>query len=153
MKLGEALTLRGDLQARVSELRNRLKESARVQEGEKPHEDPSALLKEFESIADDLERLVARINRTNLAVRLGDGRTLTEALARRDSLTLRHQTFRALAEAAAERHDRYSRSEIKMLTTVRVAEIRQKADDLARERRELDVAIQEANWANDLLDE
>lgn len=47
MKLGEALTLRGDLQARVSELRNRLKESARVQEGEKPHEDPSALLKEF----------------------------------------------------------------------------------------------------------
>lgn len=40
-----------------------------------------------------------------------------------------------------------------MLTTVAVAEIRQKADDLARERRELDVAVQEANWANDLLED
>ena len=111
-----------------------------------------ALLNEFDAVADELEKLVADINRANLTVQLRDGRTLTEALARRDSLTLRHQTLRALAEAAAEKHDRYSRSEIKMLSTVGVTEIRQKADDLARERRELDVAIQEANWANDLLE-
>jgi hypothetical protein len=148
--LGEALTRRSDLQTRVSELRNRLAQSARVQEGEQPHEDPTLLLAEFEAVADELERLIGQINRANLSVRLADGRTLTEALARRDSLTLRHQTFRALAEAAAERQDRYSRSEIKILSTVPVAEIRQKADDLARERRELDVAIQEANWANEL---
>lgn len=150
MKLGEALTRRSDLQTRMAELRNRLTASARVQEGDKPHEDPAALLNEFDAVADELEQLVGEINRANLAVRLTDGRTLTEALARRDSLTLRHQTLRALAEAAAEKHDRYSRSEIKILSTVAVAEIREKADDLARERRELDVAIQEANWANDL---
>lgn len=112
-----------------------------------------ALLTEFEAVADELEKLVGQINRANLAVRLSDGRTLTEALARRDSLTLRHQTFRALAEAAAEKHDRYSRSEIKMLSTIAVAEVRQKADDLARERRELDVAIQEANWGNELRED
>jgi hypothetical protein len=152
MKLGEALTRRSDLQTRATELRARLKESARVQEGEKPHEDPSKLLEEFEQVADALERLVSQINRTNLSARLSDGRTLTDALAHRDSLTFRHETLRALAEAAAEKHDRYSRSEIKMLSTVPVADIRQKADDLARERRELDVAIQEANWANDLLE-
>jgi hypothetical protein len=150
MKLGEALTRRSDLQTRMVELRNRLTESARVQEGDKPHEDPAALLKEFDALADELERLIGEINRANLAVRLADGRTLTEALARRDSLTLRHQTLRALAEAAAEKHDRYSRSDIKILSTVAVAEIRKRADDLVRERRELDVAIQEANWANDL---
>jgi hypothetical protein len=150
MKLGEALTRRSDLQTRMVELRNRLTESARVQEGDTPHEDPAALLKEFDAVADELERLIGEINRANLAVRLADGRTLTEALARRDSLTLRHQTLRALAEAAAEKHDRYSRSEIKILSTVAVAEIRKRADDLVRERRELDVAIQEANWANDL---
>lgn len=150
MKLGEALTRRGDLQTRVGELRNRMTQSARVQEGEKPHEDPAALLDEFDAVADELERLIGQINRANLTVRLPDGRTLTEALARRDSLTLRHQTLRALAEAAGEKHDRYSRSEIKIESTVPVAEIRQKADALARERRELDVAIQEANWANDL---
>jgi hypothetical protein len=153
MKLGEALTRRSDLQTRVTELRHRLAQSARVQEGDKPPEDPTVLLKEFEAVADELEELVGRVNRTNLAVRLKDGRTLTEALARRDSLTLRHQTLRALAETAAEQHDRYSRSEIKILSTVAVAEIRQQADDLARERRELDVAIQEANWANELLED
>jgi hypothetical protein len=153
VKLGEALTRRSDLQTRVGELRSRLIQTARVQEGDKPHEDPVALLAEFEAVADELEKLVGRINRSNLTVRLGDGRTLTEALARRDSLTLRNDTLRALAEAAAEKHDRYSRSEIKMLSTVAVGEIRQKADDLARERRELDVAIQEANWANDLLED
>jgi hypothetical protein len=150
MKLGEALTRRSDLQTRIGELRNRLTESARVQEGDKPHEDPATLLAEFDAVADELERLIGDINRANLGVRLADGRTLTDALARRDSLTLRHQTLRALAEAAAEKHDRYSRSEIKILSTVPVAEIRQRADDLARERRELDIAIQEANWANDL---
>jgi len=152
MKLGEALTRRSDLQTRVVELRNRLTQSSRVQEGDKPHEDPTALLKEFHAVADELELLVGQINRANLTVRLTDGRTLTDALARRYSLTLRHQTVRARAEAATEKHDRYSRSEIKILSTVAVAEIRQQADDLARERRELDVAIQEANWANDLLE-
>jgi hypothetical protein len=151
MKLGEALARRSDLQTRVVELRNRLTQSALMQEGEQPHEDPAALLAEFEAIADELEQLVGRINRSNLSVRLADGRTLTEALARRDSLTLRHQTFRALAEAASEKHARYSRSEIRVLSTVAVSEIRQKADDLARERRELDVAIQEANWVHELV--
>jgi hypothetical protein len=150
VKLGEALTRRSDLQTRLGELRNRLVQSARVQEGERPPEDPKALLEEFDAGANELELLVGRINRANLDVRLADGRTLPEALARRDSITLRHQTYRAVAEAAAEKHDRYSRTEIKIQSTVSVAEIRQIADDLARERRELDVAIQEANWANDL---
>ena len=152
MKLGEALTRRSDLQTRAAALRTRLAQSARVQEGDQPPEDPVALLTEFDAVADELEKLVGQINRTNLTVRLAGGRTLTEALARRDSLTLRHQTLRLLAEAAAEKHDRYSRSEIRIESTVPVGEIRQRADDLARERRELDVAIQEANWGNDLLD-
>jgi hypothetical protein len=153
MKLGEALTRRSDLQTRAVELRNRLTQSALVQEGEQPHEDPSVLLTEFEAVADELEQLIGRINRTNLSVQLADGRTLTEALARRDSLSLRHQTFRALAEAAGERHARYSRTEIRVLSTVAVSEIRQQADELARERRELDVAIQDANWVYELAAE
>jgi hypothetical protein len=64
------------------------------------------LLSEFEAVADELEQLIGQINRANLRIVLADGRTLTGALARRDSLTLRHQTLRALAEAAAEKHDR-----------------------------------------------
>jgi hypothetical protein len=151
MKIGEALTLRSDIQTRIAELMKRLNESARVQEGERPHEDPQKLLQEFDALADELEELVRRINRSNLSVTLADGRSLTEALARRDSLTLRHRMLRALAESAGEKHDRYSRTEIKVLSTVDVAAIRHSADELARERRELDVAIQEANWANELI--
>ena len=151
MKLGEALSLRSDLQARVEQLRARLKASALVQEGEVPPEDPAALLADFERAADDLELLVTRINRTNLATPLRDGRTLTEALSRRDSLARRWAVMRALADAAVERPQRYSPSEIRMLPTIDVGALRRRIDDLARERRELDAEIQATNWTSELM--
>ena len=40
MKLSEALVLRADIQKRIEQLRERLKTSALVQEGERPPEDP-----------------------------------------------------------------------------------------------------------------
>jgi hypothetical protein len=39
-----------------------------------------------------------------------------------------------------------------MTATVDVAQLRRTVDELARERRELDVALQAANWANTLTD-
>jgi hypothetical protein len=93
LKLGEALTLRSQLLARIAQMRERLKASALVQEGESPPEDPTALLAEFESMAGELESLIARINRTNLATQLPSGGTLTDALARRDILALRQRSF------------------------------------------------------------
>ena len=69
MKLAEALQLRGDLQKRMMQLSDRLMQNARVQEGEKPAEDPEALLVEYESCAGQLEDLMARINRTNCETR------------------------------------------------------------------------------------
>src|SRR5918996_4977631 len=103
MKLGEALTLRSDLQTRIAQLRDRLKEAAIVQEGERPPEDPKTLLAELTRLAGELEQLIVRINRTNLATGLSDGRTLTDALARRDVLTLRQSILRQVAEVAGER--------------------------------------------------
>jgi hypothetical protein len=152
MKLGEALTLRADIQTRIEQLRGRLRASALVQEGEKPPEDPDTMLREFAGLADQLEDLVRRINRTNIDTRLSQGQTLTEALARRDSLALRHGVLRQVADTAAERQQRYSRAEIRTLPTVDVAALRQQTDDLARERRELDATIQEANWLTDLAE-
>src|SRR5438477_13071703 len=64
MKLGEALTLRSQLQTRIEQLRGRLKASALVQEGEQPPEDPASLLAEFDDLATQLERLVTQINHT-----------------------------------------------------------------------------------------
>ena len=152
MTLGEALTVRADMQQRLGELRARLVAVAKVQEGEAPAEQPDVLLAEFEQTAERLRRLIARINRTNLTVVTANGETLTDALARRDVLAFRFKVHRELAAAASEQSERYSLREIKMTATVDVAGFRRTVDELARERRELDVALQAANWANTLAD-
>jgi Family of unknown function (DUF6847) len=152
MKLGEALARRAELQRRMEQVRDRLRISALVQEGDAPPEDPEPLLVELDDVGDALERLIAAINRTNATTRLASGRTLTAALARRDALGLRHAALRAVADATAQQQARYSRSEIRLVRTFDVAAVRARVDDLARERRELDVEIQAANWTVDLAE-
>jgi hypothetical protein len=97
---------------------------------------------------------VRRINRTNLsATLLGGQTTLTDALARRDALTLRYGNLKTLVSTALrERMPRYGRAEIRILPAVEVAPLRRRMDELARQRRELDTAIQQANWATDLIE-
>lgn len=150
MKLAEALVLRADLQKRVEQLRERLGLVVLIQEGDLPPEDPRGLLEELGRIVEQLRLLVARINRTNVSVRLADGRTLTEALADRDALKLHFSILSKTARAASQRVDKYSRSEIRYVSTVNVSELRQQADALAKQYRELDTAIQSLNWTIEL---
>jgi hypothetical protein len=150
MKLGEALARRAELQTRLGEIRDRLRISALVQEGDTPPEDPGPLLAEFEQVADELERLIAEINRTNSQIRLSSGATLTDALAKRDVLGWRHGALKAVADATAQQQARYSRSEIRLVRTFDVGDIRKRLDDIARRRRELDTEIQAANWTAEL---
>ena len=152
IKLAEALVLRADTQKRIEQLRVRLRQSALVQEGEAPPENPQELLAEMDALLARLMDLVARINRTNLGTRLADGVTLTDALARRDALTTRQSLLDTLADTAANRVDRYSRAEIRKVATVDVAALRRQLDALAGERRELDTAIQALNWTADLAE-
>lgn len=152
MKLAEALAARADVQRRLEAMRGRLADSALVQEGERPPEDPQELLAETERLLEELEGYVARINRTNLGATLGDGMTLTAALARRDVLGLRYGLLKSLVGAASERLPRYGRTEIRVLPTVEVAPLRRRMDVVARERRELDTAIQAANWTTELME-
>ena len=152
MKLAEALILRADYQKRMNELEFRLRRSARVQEGDKPAEDPQMLLAELEQVADELERLIQNINRTNSANELAAGMTVTDALATRDLLRARQEIYRDLASAATGAFSRVTRSEIKFRSTVDVAEIQKRADELAVAHRELDTRIQEANWRLELME-
>ena len=132
IKLAEALVLRADVQKRIEQLRNRLRQSALVQEGETPPENPQELLDEAARLTDQLARLVARINRANLAT------TLTATpLARRDALQTRYSLIETTAETASYRIDRYGRSEIRKVATVDVGALRKQMGDLAKERREL----------------
>jgi hypothetical protein len=151
MRLGEALTKRADLQKRIAQLTGRLQASAVVQEGDTPPEDPVTLLRDLDEMSSELERLIAAINLTNAASRLEDGRSVTEALARRDVLALRQSVLRSAADAVAQASARYSRSEIRLTRQIDVAAVRRDIDDLARQLRELDTAIQEHNWTTELL--
>ena len=45
MKLAEALSIRKDLQKRIEQLKSRLENTVKVQEGEQPAENPEDLLK------------------------------------------------------------------------------------------------------------
>ena len=151
MKVAEALALRADLQRRLEQLKQRLVKNARVQEGDQPAELPDQLQTEFERCAAELYSLIRRINQTNASSQLGTG-TLADALAERDVLKIRLYAYRELAAAASTTQTRTTRSEVKFVSTVSIAAVQRKADDLAKELRELDTRIQEADWKANLLD-
>lgn len=151
MKLAEALILRPDAQKRVAQLRQRLMRSARVQEGEQPPENPQALLAELNATTDELTRLIQQINRTNSLTPFQDG-LLSDVLATRDTLRLKRNAYDGLVGAAATSQDRYMRSELRLVSTVNVAELQRQIDQISREYRELDAQIQALNWATDLIE-
>ena len=152
MKLAEALILRADSNRRVEQLKQRLLRNAKVQEGNQPAEDPQELIAELERVSGQLEQFVQRINRTNSNTMLDEAMSLSDALAVRDNLKLKQGIYQHLAQAAVVTQDRYSKSEVKFTSTVDVAAIQRRADDLARQHRDLDAKIQEANWRTELLD-
>lgn len=150
MKLAEALQLRSDLQKRIYQLRERLGQNATVQEGESPAEDPVELLKELDSCIGQLEEMMERINRTNSQTVTGEG-TLTALLARRDCLKLQVEVYRGFLREASNLSRRATRSEIKILSTVSVQEYQKQLDGMSSQLRQVDSAIQAANWTTELL--
>lgn len=149
MKLAEALIERKALKDRVKNLEERLNRVAKVQEGDRPTEDPAVLLDQIREALGALEGLVTRINRTNIAARSGH-RTLMEAIARRDRLAAEQQALRRLAQEATPTRDRFARNEIRFVATVDAAAVQRQADEVARAFRELDKEIQAANWTVEL---
>jgi hypothetical protein len=150
MKLAEALLLRSDLQKKIASLRDRIVSNAVVQQGDKPHEKPAELMKQAVGALGDLEELVTKINRTNLKAKLPDGRSLTEAIAHRDTLAAQHALYIAAIAGSKKEPDRYSAREIKWVATLEVAKLQKQADDLAKKLRELNGHIQKTNWSADL---
>ena len=150
MKLATALAERADLQRRLAELSTRLNNNAKAQEGEAPAEAPEDLLRELDEIFTCLEELVSRINLTNSAT-VVDGTTLTELLSRRDCLKQRVQIMRSFLNSASAKVDRYSRAEIKIVSTVSVTELQGELDRLSKELREVDEQIQSLNWTTELM--
>ena len=151
MKLAEALILRKDLQTRLMALEERLMNAAQVQEGDQPAEEPQALLLELDRMTQELQSLITRINLTNSNSML-DGKTVTGLLAQRDMLGCKAGILRDLANTAGQLVRRVRGSEIKIISTVNVADIRKQADEAAKALRELDTRLQGFNWTTDLME-
>jgi hypothetical protein len=150
MKLAEALMLRSDLQKKVASLKERIVANAVVQQGDDPHEPPAQLLKEAFGVLDELEKLVTKINEANLRTKIEDGTTITQAIARRDTLTAEHALLTAAIAGCRREPARYGMSEIKWVATLEVAKLQKQADDLGKAIREINTRIQAANWATEL---
>lgn len=150
MKVAEALSIRKDLQKKVSQLQGRIQNNVKVQEGDAPAEDPAELLRELDSCLTQLEELIYRINRTNMHTTNAKGETVTQLIARRDVLTQRIGVLRAVFDKASEGQTRYARTEIKQVTVVDVKALGKQVDRLSAQLRTLDVEIQALNFATEL---
>jgi len=151
MKLAEALQERSDINKRISELRRRLQNCLLVQEGEEPAEDPLDLLNELDSSTERLETLVASINETNCNT-IVNGMSLTEIIARKDALSLRHSAYKELVYTAGNNTYRARGTEIKVKAVIKAAELQKTVDKLAKEIRQLDNLLQESNWKTELAE-
>ncbi len=151
MKLAEALSIRVDLQKKVAQLKDRIKESAKVQEGDEPCDNVEVLRKELDEALVQLEEMIYRINITNVQT-VHDGISLTRLMAKRDVLSMRVKTLQEIVRHVACNDTRFGRNELKYVRTIDVNALRKEADTYAKQYRELDLKIQSLNWTVDLVD-
>lgn len=149
MKLAEALSIRADLQKKVAQLKERIKESAKVQEGDEPCDNVEELYKELDEAL--VQFLVYRINITNVQIVQG-GDSLTRLIAKRDVLSMRVNALKEVVNYVAANDTRYGRNELKYVRTIDIKALRKEADTYAKQYRELDLKIQSLNWTVDLVD-
>ena len=151
MKLAEALIIRADLQIKAAQIKQRMAQNIKVEEGEEPAEDIDLLFKKYESVMTELETIITRINKTNAATEM-DKSTLADAIAKRDCIKAKISTYRELIDKASVIRERlYSSEKTKYVRCVDITELRKITDDLAKQYRELDTKMQGLNWTVDLI--
>jgi len=149
VKLGEALAQAADLQEEIRLLKARVAAAARYREGCEPPEGTGVLMAAARDAIAALADLDRRIRRTDAATELGARWTIADALAHRDHLDVKRDFMTSAADAALPGpHEAPAPTR----TDLPAGSLRAEAGELARERRQVDAAIQAAAWATDLLD-
>lgn len=151
MKLAEALQERADLKRSLNSLRERLQRVTLVQEGEKPAEDPQELLRIQDACFERMEYLIAAINHSNDVIQV-NGMTLTQLIAKKDVLLMKLAAYKNVIRDAGSNTNRARGTEIRILSTVKAAELQAEADRMSKEIRMLDNLLQETNWTRDLIE-
>ena len=151
MKLAEALSMRADLQKRVAQLKERIKDSAKIQEGDEPCDNVEELYPQMDEALNTLEDLIYRINLTNTQT-VQNGESLTQLMAKRDVLSMRVKAMTDIVNFVSSTDTRFGRNEVKYIRTVDVNALRKETDTYAKQYRELDLRIQSLNWMVDLVE-
>ena len=125
MKLAEALSRRSALMEKSQQLRSRLKDCIKVQEGDEPTEDADQVIEELDQTLNELQKLIYSINLTNTNAVI-EGRNLTSLLAERDVLSMRTKTLYEGLKHLTEQEARYGRMEIKYIRMVNAKEFRKR---------------------------
>ena len=94
------MSIRADLQKKVAQLKERIKESAKVQEGDEPCDNVEELYKELDEAVVQLEDLIYRINITNVQI-VQDGESLIRLIANRDVLSMRVKALKEVVNYVA----------------------------------------------------
>ena len=150
MKLAEALSIRKDLQKRIQQLEQRIKSNVKVQEGDEPLEDPNELMKELHSCLIQLEELIARINLTNIKTKNAEGLSITQLIAKKDTLTTRIGILRNIYSEATNIVNRYSSSELRIECVIDAKQLSKQIDYYSSSLRKLDIEIQSLNFLTEL---
>jgi hypothetical protein len=150
MKLAEALLLRSEYQKRIENMQSRILSNIKVQEDDKPLENPQELIKEIFELSEQLCALIQKINARNNTAVLPSGKTLSDAIVERDMLMKKRNILAAVATKTMEKDYRLTHAEVKMTVAVSVEEIQKQIDMFSQNFRELDTRIQGLNWITDL---
>ena len=151
MKLAEALLLRSELQKKFENLQNRIFANIKVQDNDKPLENPMTLTDEAFETSEQLCELIKKINNCNNTTKLPTGQTLSEAIVERDMLLKKRNLLASIASRALEKDYRLTHTEVKMNVVVSIETTQKQIDELSKQFRELDTQIQAINWTTELL--
>lgn len=152
MKLAEALLIRSDMQKKLAQIKGRIRNNVKVQDGDKPSEDPNQLLMDASQLITELSALIARIQCTNAVAMTDNNQSMLALLVERDTLEMRHKLLTESIAATETEVDRYSPREIKWHVIVSVAGLQKQADDIAMKLRKINLVIQANNWQIDLVE-
>ncbi len=151
MKLAESLIDRSEIQKRITDLQNRIRENAVIQQDDAPLEDPAKLFEELIQCYSNLDDLNRRIIATNNSTIFEGNLKVCDALANRESLDKQIKDLGNIASAFSVKNNRFTKTEIKFVSTMNPGTIRIHIDALKDQRKKLDRKIQAMNWAIELL--
>lgn len=124
--------------------------NVKIQDGDTIQEDVYTLMEEYIQKQSHLSELISKINQSNIKTINNDGESLANMLALRDTYKSIVKTYKLLYDEAIITPSRYSRNEIKFISTVDIDKIQAKINEYSGKYRVLDTQIQELNWTVNL---